>query len=141
MPISKYLSDKWDERLYNWVLWLGATVASGSSCAISSAYQPELGRSGYREPKNAILSGPAMDTDRLMVAIQEKDKRIYDCLKEWTINDGTRGQQAVRVRVHPDAYKDIVDSGKRELENMDRANQTRKSNHQSKSTRLYPEKG
>lgn len=141
MPISEFLSNKWDERLYNWLLWLNPEGFGGGDVSMSSIYRPELTQRGTERTsgRNAVLSGPAMDTDKLMVRIQAKDVRMYEALKQWTANDGTRAQQAARVPIHHDAYKDIVDSGKRVLERMEREKATA-AIRQSKSTRLYPER-
>ncbi len=122
MPISQFLSDKWDEKLHNWLLWLGTGAGGSNGAKISSIYKPELSQRGTErtEGRNAVLSGDALDTDALMVAIQIKDNRMHDVLISWTLNDGTRGAQSNRLSLHPDTYKDIADSGKRELEQMSR---------------------
>ena len=121
MPISPYLVNKWDARLYNWLLWLG-TEGQGSStfAKISSIYRPEMWQRGYGREGNAVLSGEALDTDRLMVRVQMEDERVYSALLSWTINDGTRGAQAQRLSMHQDTYRDLVDSGIRMLERMAR---------------------
>ncbi len=121
MPISAYLMNKWDARLYNWLLWLGTAGHGSSSFAkISSIYRPELWQRGYGTPGNAVLSGEAMDTDRLMVRIQADDDRVYSALLSWAINEGTRGAQAQKLSMHQDTYRDLVDSGVRMLDRMAR---------------------
>lgn len=127
MPISDVLSAKWDGKLYNWWLWRGALDDDESEGApISSIWRmDELGapggtRSGYRESGKAVLSGDAMDTDKLMVEIQSTMPKIYEALKSWTINEGSRGAQAAKLGgIHQDTYRDWVDSGKRELERLE----------------------
>ncbi|MEO8752328.1 MAG: hypothetical protein ABI624_06600 [Casimicrobiaceae bacterium] len=121
------LSEKWDAKLYNWWLWRWAMDAdAGEGASISSIWRmDELGapggtRSGYRESGSAVLSGEAMDTDKLMVEIQATMPKIYEALKSWTANDGTRGAQSARLGgIHQDTYRDWVDSGKRELERLE----------------------
>lgn len=135
MPISQFLSDKWDARLYNWLLWKGpdGEGSQQKSEGVSSAYSlEEFGehgcRGGYRESGKAILSGEATDTDTLMLKLRANKtfgERIYKALVVWTINDGTRGAQAARLSTHPDTFKDWVDSGKRELERLSRGKTTR----------------
>ncbi len=138
MPISDFLSNKWDEKLHNWILWLSTNADRQGAAKISSVYRPELSQHGYREGGHAVLSGDAMDTDKLMVKIQADKKhgiRIYRALVAWTINDGTRGAQAARLSTHQDTYKDWVDSGKRELERLSKL----KTRQQSKTHPLLPD--
>ena len=140
MPISDFMSNKWDARLYNWLLWRSGEDRAGGGVKISSAYSMEDfgtgSRSGYRECGVTVLAGEAMDTDRLMVEIEASDHRIYAALVEWTRNDGTRGAQAARLSTGGDTYRDWVDSGKRELERLSRA----KLRLQIKNHRLSPER-
>lgn len=139
MPISPFLQEKWDARLYNWLLWRSADGEGGGDAKISSIYRPELAQRGYRDAGDTFLSGEAMDTDALMQAIRaDKDmgERIYGALAEWAGNDGTRGAQASRLGTHQDTYKDWVDSGMRRLERLSRW----RSVQQIKSRRLIPER-
>ena len=140
MPISKFLADKWNSRLYNWLLWRNATNEGLSGDAkISSIYRPELCQGGYREPRVAVVSGEAMDTDALMMAMRNAStmQRIHDALVEWAFNDGTQGAQAKRLDTDRWSYADWVDTGVRWLEGRSRASAVQ----QIKNRRLLPQKG
>lgn len=120
MPVSEFIAEKWDRRLYNWLLWMSSDDTNASRWAkISSAYRGQQFGAGYREAGTAVLSGEAMDTDALMVVVQRRNPSIYDALVAWTLNDGTRGAQAARLGVHRDTLRDRVDSGLSMLERMD----------------------
>ncbi|MEO8755030.1 MAG: hypothetical protein ABI624_20390, partial [Casimicrobiaceae bacterium] len=117
VPISDFLSQMWDEKLYNWYVWLvTAADSDGGSGGVSSIYDPGKWRRGTARTSGfAVLSGPAKDTDDLLVAIRQSTKeggdRVYDAMVEWVKDDGTRGAQAARLSMHQDTYRDIVDSG------------------------------
>lgn len=145
MPISKFLAEKWEARLYNWLLWKGpdGKGSQDKSEGVSSAYSlEEFGqghRGGYSESGKAVLSGEAMDTDALMLKVRLDrafGERIYKALVVWAINDGTRGAQAGRLSTQLDTFKDWVDSGIRQLERLSRAKTTR----EIKTPRLSPER-
>lgn len=124
MPLSKFLSEKWDSKLYNWWLWMSTGGGTGGGSGISSIYDPKKWRRGAARAGEgfSVLSGEAKDTDQGMTAIRqakaEGGDRVYDALVEWVKDDGTRGAQAGRLSIHQDTYKDIVDSGKRWLERL-----------------------
>lgn len=127
MPVSEYLRNKWEAKLYNWWLWRSPKDDEGDcdagDAAISSIWRmDELGttvaRSGYREMGKAVLSGEAADTDVLMQAIRAQSERIFRALVVWVQDDGTRGAQAARLSTDKDTYRDWVDSGIRGLERL-----------------------
>lgn len=129
MPISSYLSNKWDQRLYNWILWASGNPAR--SAGVSSIYDPARWRRGSRRAAGlAILAGDAEETDDYLMAImQDKEHggdRVYAALVEWTRDNGTRGMQAARLSMHVDTYREIVDSGKRWLEDRQRIAQRKR---------------
>lgn len=142
MPISDYLARKWDEKLYNWYLWLVTRAAGdGGSGGVSSIYSPENWRRGTNRTQGfAVLSGPAKDIDDMMIEIRrdvaQGGDRVYAALLEWVKDDGTRGAQAARLSVHQDTYRDIVDSGKRWLERLEQ----HKKGSKIKSPRVSPER-
>ena len=122
MALSAYLSDKWDQRLYNWLLWLAGDPAH--SPGVSSIYDPARWRRGSRRASGlAVLAGDAEETDDYMLAIAQDTAhggdRVYAALVEWTRDNGTRGMQAARLAMHADTYRAVVDSGKRWLEDLD----------------------
>lgn len=123
MPLSSFLSSKWDQRLYNWMLWASGDPAR--SAGVSSIYDPSRWRRGSRRASGlAILAGDAEETDDYMMQIaQDKahgGERVFAALVEWTRDNGTRGMQAARLSMHVDTYREIVDSGKRWLEDRER---------------------
>lgn len=127
LPINKFLSDKWDDRLYNWSLWLDAGGSDRSSDGVSSIYDPSTWQrgSGYRSGGTGLISGEAEDTNCMLLTIQTDSKaggdRIYKALEAWAKNYGSRGSQAARLATSEDSYYDWVDSGKRWLERLDRS--------------------
>lgn len=123
MPLSSFLSSKWDARLYNWLLWVSGDPAR--SAGVSSIYDPSRWRRGSRRASGlAILAGEAEETDDYMMAIaQDKARggeRVFAALVEWTRDNGTRGMQAARLSMHADTYRDVVDGGKRWLEEKEK---------------------
>lgn len=124
MPISPVIAEKWDRRLYNWLLWKAVDGGGAGEVRISSAYRGRVfGKGGYRSfgPAQAVASGEAMDTDSLMIEVRRRAPKVYDALLAWTLNDGDRGAQAARLCVHKTTYYDRVDAGYRLLDDLDGA--------------------
>lgn len=133
MPISDFLLEKWEAKLYNWWLWRSPkdeeVYCQAGDAAISSIWtMDELGttvsRSGYREMGKAVLSGDAGDTDALMIEIRAQNTDVFKALVVWIENDGTRGSQAARLATNKDTFKDRVDAGVRALERLSRGEES-----------------
>lgn len=124
MPLSRFLWEKWDRLLYNWILWRGPDDdeqnGSEGEARISTIYSGEEYRGGYRNTASPVLSGDAMDTDTLMSLLRDSEntKHLYRALKAWTINDGTRGLQASRLAIHENTLRAHVEAGIYLLETM-----------------------
>ena len=124
MPVSAVIAEKWDRRLYNWLLWQSAGGSGGSGAVrISSAYRGRIFGRGYRvfSAASAVSSGEAMDTDRLLHEVRRRAPACFDALIAWASDDGDRGQQAARLSIHRSTYYDRVDAGRQLLEELDRA--------------------
>lgn len=137
MSLSPVLWEKWDRLLYNWILWRGPDdVPSDADARISTIYTGEEYRGGYRNTSPPVLSGDAMDTDALMSMLRDTKayKHLYRALKEWTLNDGTRGMQAARLAIHENTLRAHVEAGIELLESMWR------ERRQSKSPRAIVER-
>lgn len=129
MPISPVLSEKWDRRLYNWLVWQysGGGDGWGLDAKISSAYRgKQYGRTGYRTISIPVIAGEATDTDRLLHAVFRENKGVHGALIAWTKNEGERGTQAAKLGIHRSTYYDRVDAGKQLLEQLERQRRNKK---------------
>jgi hypothetical protein len=116
--LPRKLTDKWDRKLYAWALW----SEGKASPRISSAYTGSVGTNGTC---TVAPSTEVLDTDALMLILSRyrnnQGPRLHRALQEWATNRGTRGEQAARLSIHADTYRDRVESAIALLELFARA--------------------
>ena len=134
MAIRKSLADKWDRELYAWALWSSQHGRLGAR--ISAAYDGMPGTNG--RPQITPLSDQILETDALMRILsrhrQAGGTRLYRALLEWAYNDGTRGQQAMRLSIHSDTYRDRVGQAIALLEALSRNRNRKRSTPKRNAT-------
>ena len=116
MALNARLSEKWDQRLYNWVLWRGPQGGK-----VSSAYNGEqYNGTGYRVPTVPVQLGDALDVDALMerLRVAQGTRHLYRALEVWTFAKGTRGEQAALLAISTRTLYAHVEAGKALLEHM-----------------------
>lgn len=119
MPVSAYLKDKWECALQSW-----AVHRAGSGARVSSAYDPAQWQRTASTSGGSVVSDQAQHVDDLLGMIRADRRkggdRVANALREWVLDEGTKGEQAARLSVHVDTYRELVDAGVRWLERLSR---------------------
>lgn len=140
MALSRVISEAWDQRLENWARWRkpfpaaardvepSTFATSAETAAVSSAYDGEAYRTGYRTSTIPVMLGDALDVDTMMERLRrvQATKHLYDALEMWAAGKGTRAMQARLLAVSERTFYYRVDAGKELLQAMRRRPNLRK---------------
>ncbi|HKU78613.1 MAG TPA: hypothetical protein VJQ42_02125 [Rhodanobacteraceae bacterium] len=120
VPANDILRVKWEAALQVW-----AVYRTGTGARVSSAYDPPQYQRTTSTGGTAAVLAEVQVVDRLLQLIRSDRRhggeRVANALREWVLDEGSRGDQAARLSVHVDTYRALVDSGIVWLERLSRA--------------------
>lgn len=112
MPLPERTFDQWEVRLAEWA------TRHMSGAPISSAYRGPIATSSASStlPRGA----GAMDVERMMQELERKLPHAHRALVAWVKGPGSRGEQAARLSLHRNVYRERVRAAITYLEALSR---------------------